>query len=123
MFSAFFSARSLFRFYSQYLIKSVLARADIRIRIRGGVIRIRIRKPGIRAVIRITAEIHALRTNNRILLLQIVARSAGSHGCLSWELVTFLNLVKYVLYFAAIGKKLLFPVVVRRYGFRVLNLH
>ena len=54
--------------YLFFINKSVLPRTDIRIRIRGGVIRIRIRKPGIRAVIRITAEIHALRTNSRYIL-------------------------------------------------------
>lgn len=37
--------------------------ADIRIRIRSRVIRIRVRKAGIRAVIRITAEKHAPRVN------------------------------------------------------------
>ena len=110
-------------FLALYLVKSVLPRADIRIRIRGGVIRIRIRKPGIRVVIRITAEIHALRTNSLYILLQIVARSAGSHGSLSREFVTFLNLVKNVLYFRAVGKELFFSFVVRRYGFRVLYLH
>ena len=51
-----------------YVVKSVNPGADIRRRIRGGVIRIRIRKPGIRAVIRITAEIHALRTNSLVSL-------------------------------------------------------
>lgn len=44
-------------------------RADIRIRIRSRVIRIRVRKPGIRAVIRITAEQDTRRTNNRENLL------------------------------------------------------
>jgi len=111
-------------FLALYLVKSVLPRADIRIRIRRGVIRIRIRKPGIRVVIRITAEMHALRTNSLyIYLLQIVARSAGSHGSLSREFVTFLNLVKNVLYFRAVGKELFFSFVVGRYGFRVLYLH
>ena len=99
-------------FLALYLVKSVLPRADIRIRIRRGVIRIRIRKPGVRVVIRITAEMHALRTNSLyIYLLQIVARSAGSHRHQSWEFITLLYLFKYVLYFRAVREEFFFFVV------------
>lgn len=40
---------------------SVIPGADVRIRIRSRVVRIRVRKPGIRAVVRITAEQNARR--------------------------------------------------------------
>ena len=45
----------VFGLYYFYLFPSKVG-ADIRIRIRDGIIRIRVRKTGIRAVIRITAE-------------------------------------------------------------------
>ena len=42
-------------------------RPDIRIRIRGGVIRIRIHKAGISAIIRITAKVNTLTSYNLLL--------------------------------------------------------
>ena len=39
-------------------------RTDIRARIRGAVIRVRVDETGIRAVIRVTAEVHATRATN-----------------------------------------------------------
>lgn len=51
---------------------SVIPGADVRIRIRSRVVRIRVRKPGIRAVVRITAEQNARRQTTQFVLFKVV---------------------------------------------------
>lgn len=82
------------------------ARPDTRSRIRGRVIRIRIRKTGIRAVIRITAEQDTARATNLYTLLQIVPRSRCPHRYPSREFVHFPNLGEDIFDFPRIGEEL-----------------
>ena len=102
---------------------SVIPGADVRIRIRSRVVRIRVRKPGIRAVVRITAEQNARRQTTQFVLFKVVARSRSPHSDFSREGVTLLNLTKHILYFGRIGKELF--LLARLVGaiVRVLYLH
>ena len=64
-------------------------RADVRIRIRGGVIRVRIGETRIRTVIRITAEQKPTRTTNLYQLFKPISVTVTTHRYQSWELIHF----------------------------------
>ncbi len=102
---------------------SVIPGADVRIRIRSRVVRIRVRKPGIRAVVRITAEQNARRQTTQFVLFKVVARSRSPHSDFSREGVTLLNLTKHILYFGGIGKELFHLPRLVGAVVRVLYLH
>ena len=68
-----------------------MARADVRIRIRGGVIRVRIGETRIRPVIRITAEQHTSERPTCILSLEPKAVTASSESYFSREFPEFLD--------------------------------
>jgi hypothetical protein len=84
---------------------SAKLRADVRIRIRSRVIRIRIGEACIRTVIPITAEQNAPKANSPVLLLEEVPRAGSAHSYLSRESVKLLYPFKDVLYFRRIGEK------------------
>ncbi len=86
-----------------------MARTDIRIRVRGGVIRVRIGEACIRTVIRITAEQNTTRTTNLFiaLLLEVEPISVGSERHFARKRVTLLYLLQNVQDFSRAGEKLL----------------
>ena len=74
-----------------------MARPDVRIRVRGNVIRIRIGEACIRTVIRSTAEQHPTRATNLYLhLFEIESVSVPSQSNFSWEFLHFSNFLQDV---------------------------
>lgn len=83
-------------------------RPDIRVRIRGGVIRIRVHETGIRAVIRITAEVNPTRDNQPFIsLFYVISRSGRAHRDFSGKRVQFTDFSENVLDFPRVREKLL----------------
>lgn len=84
-----------------------MARPDVRIRIRGNVIRIRIGEACIRTVIRIAAEVNPTRATNLYFSLKEEPVPVPTQRDTSWELIHFLNLLQDVKDVSRTRKELL----------------